>query len=76
MIISKGVTNAFLQITETESQNFGRWRLSFLFFTSNFSKTLNPKQEYPNLSDKGKSAPVRVLVGCGKTALKTALKSS
>jgi hypothetical protein len=27
---------------------------------------LNPKQEYPNLSGKGKSAPVRVLVGCGK----------
>jgi hypothetical protein len=36
-------------------------------FLLQFSKTLNPKQQYPNLSNKGKSAAVRVIVACQKT---------
>jgi hypothetical protein len=45
--------------------NFGRGDI--LFFISLRLSKLNPKQEYPNLSNKGKSAPVRVIVACQKT---------
>jgi hypothetical protein len=54
---------------------FGRG--DFLFFISlQFSKTLNPKQQYPNLSNKGKSAAVRVIVACQKTVSKPSPKTS
>jgi hypothetical protein len=49
--------------------NFGRGDILFFIFLQ-FSKTLNPKQQYPNLSNKGKSAPVRVIVACQKTVSK------
>jgi hypothetical protein len=39
--------------------NFGRGDILF-FISLQFSKTLNPKQEYPNLSDKGKLHPERI----------------